>query len=347
MKIVLVAPIEEPVPPAKYGGTELVVSNLAEEMTSRGHEVYLLAAGDSKTTAHLVPLVPVSLRKKYSSSEIDTWRSTEKLLSISRVLREIKNLKPDVVFNHMGWRLVPFDEHIECPVYTTIHGPLTSPSEILTYQQYPGAKLISISDNQRLAMPKLNWVRTIYNGIETSLFHQQQSTDRSYFAFLGRTSPQKGLKEICQMILKTQHRLKIAAKVDNEDAQYYESEIKPLIDGQQIEFVGEIGPAEKTAFLHAAKGLLLWLNWEEPFGLVVAEAMACGTPVIVNRRGAMPELVRNGETGYLVNSLDEMQSHLDKVAAINPKTCQQYIQDNFSSQRMAQNYIDLAMKNGE
>lgn len=344
MRIVQVAPLEEPVPPVKYGGTELVAYNVIEEMVKRGHEVFLLGAGDSQTSAHLIPILPMSLRKAYPPEEIDRWREFLKIFHIATVLKVIRELKPDIVHNHYAWRLISFAEFIDCPMYTTVHGPISEIHEQYTYSFHRDANYISISDNQRKAMPDINWVKTIYNGIDTQLFDIGPAKDRSYFAFLGRTSPEKGLKEICQMIKKTKHKLKIAAKVDTVDLPYFNQEIKPLIDGQQIEFIGEIGPAEKNDFLGHAKGLLLWLNWEEPFGLVVTEAMACGTPVIVNPRGAMPEIVADGETGFLVQTLAEMQAKLDEVGQIDPRACRNRVNKYFSAEKMADEYLQLAGK---
>jgi glycosyltransferase involved in cell wall biosynthesis len=344
MRIAVIAPVEEPVPPLKYGGTELVVYNLCEELVKKGHEVYLLASGDSQTSAHLIPLVPISLRQTYSVSEIDKWRNPIKIIQLATVLKEIHQLQPDIVYNHQGWRFVPFIEFVNCPVYTTIHGPLNTDNEVYTYEHFPQTPIISISHNQRKAMPKLNWVKTIYNGIDVNRFSVGESKDRNYFAFLGRTSPEKGLKEVCQMIKQTRHSLKIAAKIDTVDIPYFDQEIKPLIDGHQIEFVGEIGPDDKAEFLKKAKGLLLWLNWEEPFGLVVVEAMASGTPVIVNKRGSMPEIVVNGKNGFLVNSLAEMQERLDQVNHISAQDCRSHVEKNFSTKKMAQGYLELAGK---
>ncbi len=341
MRIVQIAPLEEPVPPAKYGGTELVVYNLVEEMTRLGHEVYLLGTGDSKVSANLIPIVPQSLRKAYGPQEIDTWRNFLKFFHISTILKTIRELEPDIVHNHFAWRLIMFQEFIDCPMYTTVHGPISSIHERYGYSHHPHANYISISDNQRKAMPELNWVQTIYNGIDVQAF-SLGAKQREYFAFLGRTSPEKGLKEICHMIKKTSHRLKIAAKVDSVDQAYFNSEIKPLIDGTQIEFIGEVDHAGKVALLQGAKALLLWLNWEEPFGLVVPEANACGTPVIVNPRGSMPELITSGENGYLVTSLDEMQAHLDKVDQLDSHICRQVAETRFSATTMAKAYLKLA-----
>jgi glycosyltransferase involved in cell wall biosynthesis len=344
MRIVVIAPVEEPVPPLKYGGTELVVYNLCQELVHKGHEVYLLAAGDSQTSAHLVPLVPVSLRQAYSLDEIDKWRNPIKIIQLATVLKAVKNLQPDIAYNHQGWRFVPFIEFVDCPVYTTIHGPLNTSNEQFTYEHYPQVPIISISHNQRKAMPKLNWVKTIYNGIDVNRFTIGEAREREYFAFLGRTSPEKGLKEICQMIKKTSYKLKIAAKVDTVDLPYFNQEIKPFIDNKQIEFLGEIGTDEKAMFLSKAKGLLLWLNWEEPFGLVVVEAMASGTPVIVNKRGSMPEIILNDKTGFLVASLEEMKQRLSDVERLSAQDCRSHVEKHFSTKKMTQGYLELAGK---
>lgn len=344
MRIVQVAPLEEPVPPKKYGGTELVVYNLCEEMTRMGHEVYLLAAGDSRTSAKLVPIIPQSLRSGYSAKDIDVWRNFLKTYHISTVLSMIREINPDIVHNHYAWRLIQFQDFIECPMYTTVHGPITSIYEQFTYAHYPEANYISISNNQRLAMPKLNWIKTIYNGIDTHLYEVGQHSDRDAFLFLGRISPEKGVAEICEMIRQTTHRLIIAAKLDSVDRSYYEDRVRPLIDGKQISYVGEVGLKRKQALLKSAKALLLWLNWEEPFGLAVVEAMASGTPVIVNRRGSMPEIVVDGQTGFLVDSLAEMQDRLSKVHRLDPLVSRHRVERHFSATQMAKEYLTLAGK---
>jgi len=342
MRIVHIAPLEEPVPPKKYGGTELVIHNIVEEQVKRGHEVYLLAAGDSQTTATLIPIIPRSLRALYTPEEIDKWREFLKIYALREILVQIRKIQPDIIHNHYAWRLMQFAPFIEAPIFHTMHGPLESFKERYVYERNPSENFVSISNNQRKALPYLNWVRTVYNGIDMEQFALPKPKKTEYFAFLGRTSPQKGLKEIVQMIAKTSHKLKIAAKIDTDDIAYYEQEVKPFVDGKQIEYIGEIGPAEKAKFLAGAKGLLLWLNWEEPFGLVVAEAMAAGTPVIVNRRGSMPELIDSGKTGFLVNTVEEMQKALDTVDTIRAEDCRQHVQDNFSVEKMVTDYLDLA-----
>jgi glycosyltransferase involved in cell wall biosynthesis len=341
MRIVEIAAIEEKVPPQKYGGTELVVHNVTEGLVEAGHEVLLLASGDSETKAKLVPLLPKSIREMYGPEEIGEWRDYLKVAALADVLNHIQGIKPDIVHNHLNWRMLLFADLIDCPMISTMHGPLSSLRERETYRKHKNANYISISDNQRKAMPELNWVKTVYNGIDLDIFDFQEKKG-DYFAFLGRTSPEKGLEEICRMIRKSDHKLKIAAKVDSVDRAYFESHIKPYIDGDQIEFLGEVDHAGKNELLKNAKALLLWLNWEEPFGLVVPEANACGTPVIVNRRGSMQELVRDGVNGYLVDTLEEMEAKLDNVSDIIPAACREHTRVNFSKEKMVKDYVEVA-----
>jgi glycosyltransferase involved in cell wall biosynthesis len=342
MRIVEIAAIEEKVPPEKYGGTELVVHNVTEGLVQAGHEVYLLASGDSETSANLVPLVEKSLRRMYSPEEIEHWRDYMKVATIPDILKHIKEIKPDIVHNHLNWRLLLFADLIECPVISTMHGPLASLRERETYGKHKNSNYVSISDNQRKAMPELNWVKTVYNGIDVGAF-DLETEKGDYFAFLGRTSPEKGLEEICRMVResKQKHKLKIAAKVDTVDKAYFETHIRPYIDGDQIEFLDEVDHAGKNELLKNAKALLLWLNWEEPFGLVVPEANACGTPVIVNPRGSMPELVKDGVNGFLVNSLAEMEAKLDEVQAIDPVLCRLHAEQNYSKEKMVRDYEEV------
>ncbi len=345
MKIVQLVPWTEPVPPKKYGGTELVAYNLTEELVKQGHEVYLIASGDSTTSAHLIPIAEKSFRELYPREsypekqlkEIELYWKWRSAIAAAKI---IADLKPDLVHNHMSWRGVLFSPLYNAPVVTTMHGPVNVYQERQTFLDFPQGNYVSISDNQRKANPDLNWVKTVYNGIQTAKFEFGEGKG-SYFAFLGRTSPEKGLLEICEMIKKTKHKLKIAAKVDFVDGEYFETKIKPLIDGEQIEFLGEVDHAGKNALLKDAKALLSWLNWEEPFGLVVPEANVCGTPVIVNPRGAMPEIVEDGKTGFLINSLDEMQAKLEEVDTIDRAYCRQFVEKRFSVEKMVEDYTAL------
>jgi len=342
MRIVQIAAIGEAVPPEKYGGIELVVSNITEGMVAKGHEVYLLAAGDSHTSANLKPLIPQSLHKMHSGKDLKKWHSFYHLKAIADILDVIHELKPDVVHNHLTWQLIMFSRFIPCPMFTTVHGPIGAFYERTTYQSFPQSNYVSVSDSQRSALPELNWVKTIYNGIELDKYLFDKESQRDYFVFLGRMSPDKGISEIVQMIKKTNHRLKIAAKIDQVDQEYYESQVEPYIDGDQIEFLGEVDQHGKNELFRHAIALLQYLNWEEPFSLAAVESMACGVPVIVNPRGCMPELVVDGKTGCFFNTTDEMQQCLNKVLTIDRQTCREHVKTNFSAERMVDEYLALA-----
>ncbi len=342
MKIAVTVPLEETVPPTKYGGTELVVYNEIEKLVEMGHEVYLLGTGDSTTSGTLVPIIDKAIRNKYTDQEeLARWREYWKIASISKNLTHLDEIKPDVIHNHFAWRFLLFESNIKYPMFSTMHGPLTSIKEQETYREHSQHPFVSISNNQRKAMPDLHWERTVYNGLNMDQFPTTFDREREYFAFLGRTSPEKGLAELIHMIKKTDHKLKIAAKIDPVDEEYFATEIKPHVDGKQIEFIGEVDHAGKVELLSGAKALLLWLNWEEPFGLVITEAMACGAPVIVNSRGSMPELVTS-ETGFLVDSIAGMQEKLDAVDGIDPRACYQHVLKNFSAKKMTADYLSVA-----
>jgi glycosyltransferase involved in cell wall biosynthesis len=344
LRIVVLAPSEEPVPPRTYGGSELVAYNVTEELVRRGHEVYLIAAGTSKTTATLVPIAEKSFREIYANSSLKScpadYQALREYWNVKCCVEAtaiIRSLKPDVVHNHVDWVGVLLQSLMPCPMITTVH--------LLTQKQAmienPQGNYVSISNNQRKDLPTANWVATVYNGVDVSRF-EQGNGDGGYFAFLGRISPEKGIAEICRMIRSTNHRLKIAAKIDAMNMDYYLNEVKPLIDGEQIEYIGEVDFAGKNAFLKDAKALLLWLNWEEPFGLVVVEANACGTPVVVNRRGSMREVMQSGVNGYLVETVDEMKDKLDIIDLIDRSRCREHVESRFDVSQMVDGYEKIA-----
>ena len=338
MRIALITSLEQSVPPVKYGGTERVVAELADGLVERGHDVYLLASGDSKTKATLVPVIPRAIRTMYDNRTIDAWREYWKYEGIAQSLLKIKSIKPDIVHNHLAWRFILFEQSIPHLMVSTMHGPLAIERERKTYTDHADHAFVSISNNQRRTIPDLNWIATVYNGIEVERFTPSFEGTKDYFAFVGRTSPEKGLAEIVQLILKSPYRLKIAAKVDSVDEGYFKERVEPFVDGKKIEFLGEVGHEQKNELLQGAKALLLWLNWEEPFGLVVPEANACGTPVIVNKRGSMPELIEEGRTGFLVKTQKEMLNRLSEVQTLNRRACRERVEKHFSVTAMVDGY---------
>lgn len=340
MRILEIASFEEPVPPEKYGGIELVVSNVTEGLVDAGHDVYLLASGDSKTKAHLIPYMEKSMRKMHTSEELPFWRDFYNFYLVGQIIERINEIRPDVVHNHIGWRLLAFSHTLPCPMITTMHNPLSIRKHIEMYKRFPMANYVSISNSQRDPMPELHWVGTVYNGIDVDLFEMSKEK-KDYFAFLGRISPEKGIGEIVKMIKRTDYKLKIAAKIDQADQEYYEKEVKPYIDGEQIQFLGEVDHAGKNKVLKDAKASLTWLNRAEPFGLAYVESMACGTPVIINPIGSPPELIVNGKTGFLVNTIEEMRERMADVEMIDPAVCRQHVRDNFSVNKMTDGYIDI------
>lgn len=361
MRILHISPLEEQVPPIKYGGTELVVRNIIEAQVAAGHEVFLMASGDSQTSAQLIPLVEKALRVDYGTPEKKYLRDFYKIYKLGAVLKHVGEIKPDIVHNHMQWRLLQFAEVIKQPLVSTMHGPLTGEIERIVYQDMADQNYISISQNQRLAMPDLNWVGNVYNGLDLSVYPAAEklptADQRGYFAFLGRMSPEKGVAEICQLIKQTDFKLKIAAKIDVADLEYYETQVKPLIDGKQIEYIGEIDHAGKVELLSHAKALLLWQNWEEPFGMVFIESMACGAPVITNHRGSASEVVAAG-SGVVVDTLEQMLQAMKDIGgsteinsqlqgqslSLTPQSCRARVDQMFSKEIMAEKYVEIYKK---
>ncbi|MDD4819133.1 MAG: glycosyltransferase family 4 protein [Candidatus Colwellbacteria bacterium] len=343
MKIALIAPFEESVPPEKYGGTELVVYNLAEGLIDKGHDVFLLASGDSQTRAKIIPIFPRAIRKEEYASDTGV-RNAVKFVGISRILDELKKINIDIIHNHLGWRLLPFSNNIGKPVVTTLHGPLDVPYQQFVYGLFSDASYISISNSQREPFNKLNFVSTVYNGIDISLFDFNE-TPQDHLVFLGRMSPEKGPKLAIEIAKKAGKKLVMAAKVDAVDKDYFEKEIEPLIDGEQIQFIGEIGPEEKNGLLRNATALLAPIQWREPFGLFMAEAMACGTPVIVTDMGSARELVIDGKTGFVVrNDVNEFIEAVSKITEIKREVCRKHVENKFTLKIMVDKYEEAYKK---
>lgn len=338
MKIALLAPFEEPVPPEKYGGTELVVYNLAESLVGLGHTVYLLASGDSSTSAELIKIFPRALRKEKYAFESKN-RNDFGFIGVARALAHLRRIKADVVHNHFGWGFLPFENEQPSPCVTTLHGTLYDERQRYIHGLFFRHSFVSISYSQRKSFPKLNYIENVYNGINLDQF-EYSGKKGSYLAFLGRICTDKGIEPAIEIAKRLKMKLKIAAKIDIIDQPYFEKKVKRLIDGRQIEFLGEIGPEERKNFLKGAFVLLAPIQWEEPFGLFMAEAMASGTPVIVTDRGSAREVVKDGESGLIVkNDINEFVAAAAKIGRIKRKNCRQWVERNFTKEIMTENYL--------
>lgn len=344
LKIALIAPLEERVPPRKYGGTELVVANLADGLAELGHQVDLYAAGTSITKANLIPIIPKPIREVPRLIENIELRSGVKYISVSKVLKRLNEKKYDIVHNHMGIRMAIFADAVtRAPVVTTLHGPVTSPMFSEIYKHFPKLPYISISNSQRRPAKKLNYLATIYNGVKIERF-PFNPTPGKYLFFLGRMSPEKGPVQAIKIAKLAKLPLLMAAKIDPVDREFFEKEVKPAIDGRQIKYLGEVGENEKIRLLKNARALLATIMWEEPFGLFMIEAMACGTPVVAFRRGSVPEVIRDKKTGFIVKSIPAAAKAVKQIDKIKRIDCRRHVEKNFTAQIMTQNYLKAYQK---
>ena len=330
MKIAQIAPLYESVPPQLYGGTERVVSTLTEGLAQKGHEVTLFASNDSKTSAKLVPICPKGLRlSKVNDPHADH------LLQLSMVYDRADDF--DLIHSHVDYFTFPFAAKSATPTVTTLHGRLDMPEIQGIHRYYQSQPLISISRSQRTPLSFANWVGTVYHGLllERYRFHPEPG---EYLAFLGRISPEKGPDIAIQIARKTGIPLKIAAKVAEQDKDYFEKVIKPMIDAPLIEFIGEINDREKNVFLGEAMALLFPIDWPEPFGLVMIESLACGTPVITRPRGSAAELMVQGVTGFIHSEIEQLIEGVGAISRISRKTCRKYVETHFSAARMVREY---------
>lgn len=337
----MVAPFEESVPPAKYGGTEVVVYNLVTELVRLGHDVTLFATGDSAVPCRVVPIFPTSLRTLPPFNTDLKSREAAKFLGIGKVIEILEEGQFDIVHNHIGWRLLLFANLLKQPIVTTLHSPLSLSYPKVGLTARRDFQFVSISNNQRNDMPDLHYVATVYNGIDLSLYPFEKNTG-TYLCFLGRISAEKGVREAIDVAQAAHMPLKLACKIDAKD-EYYQS-IQPMIDGSQIALVGEIGIAEKARLLAGAYALLAPIQWEEPFGLNVVEAMACGTPVLGFSRGSFPELIDHGKNGFLSNSVEEMSDQIPKVSSIDRALCRKSVEERFTKETMADEYLEVYKK---
>ena len=330
MRIAQLAPLYERVPPELYGGTERVISVLTEELVRRGHEVTLFASGDSETSARLVPVVPRGLRLAGVRDPMPAA-----LLALGLAYDRAADF--DVIHSHLDYPTLPFAHRSPTPSVITCHGRLDLLHTHAIFEAFRDAHLVSISDNQRRLLPHWHWAGTVYNGIDLAnfTFHPRPG---DYLAFLGRIAPEKGIEDAITVATLAGMPLKIAAKVDPADAAYYRDVIRPLLDHPLVEYVGEVNEREKDAFLGGAHALLFPIRWPEPFGMVMVEAMATGTPVIAGRFGSVPEVVTDGVTGFIGDSLEEMVLAIRRLDELDRAACRAAVESRFSAQAMADGY---------
>ena len=332
MRIAQVAPLYESVPPRFYGGTERVVSWLTEKLVSLGHEVTLFASGDSVTTAHLVPGCAKALR--LDSDCVDPL--AHHMLMIEKVYELAGDF--DLIHFHVDYLHFLRSRRERIPSLTTLHGRLDLPDLVPLYREFREMPLVSISAAQRTPLPWVNWIGTVHHGMPADLL-TPCATKGEYLAFLGRISPEKGLDQAIEIAIRSDMPLKIAAKVDHADREYFNHIIKPLLDHPLIDYIGEIGESEKGDFLGNAAALLFPIMWPEPFGLVMIEAMACGTPTIAYPAGSVPEIIADETCGFPVNGIEEAACAVKRIGEIDRKACREYFELNFTDEQMAQEYL--------
>ena len=336
MKIAQVAPLYESVPPKLYGGTERVVYYLTEELVRQGHEVTLFASGDSRTSAKLVSGCEKALRLTKTCRDPLAYHT----VLMDKVLSSADEF--DILHFHTDYSHFPATRNLQLPTVTTLHGRLDLPDLVPLYDQFGQVPLISISQSQRQFLGHVNWVGNVYHGLPMHL-HQPKpiSCQRDYLAFLGRISPEKRPDRAIRIAVEAGVKLKIAAKIDDVDRNYFESEIKQLLDSPGVEFLGEIDEVQKTDFLANALAYLFPIDWPEPFGLTMIEAMACGTPTIAFNCGSVPEIIEDGVTGFVVKSEQEALTALDKVRKLSRSRCRATFERRFSACRMARDYVNI------
>lgn len=334
MRIAQVAPLYESVPPKLYGGTERVVSYLTEELVAQGHDVTLFASGDSRTSARLISPCPRALRLDKSVKD----QLAHHLVMLEDVFRRTDEF--DVMHFHVDYLHYPLSRRARQPQLTTLHGRLDLADLLPLYSEFAEMPLVSISDAQREPLPDARWLGTVHHGLPLDLHAPREAPGR-YLAFLGRISPEKRVDRAIEIARQVGMPLRIAAKVDRADRAYFTREIRPLLDASFVEYLGEIGEAEKTEFLGNAYALLFPIDWREPFGLVMIEALACGTPVIAWRHGSVSEVLEDGVTGFLVEELEDAVAAVSRVASLSRRRCRSVFEERFSARRMAQDYLAI------
>jgi glycosyltransferase involved in cell wall biosynthesis len=336
MKIAQISPLAESVPPQKYGGTERIVSYLTEELVRQGHDVTLYASGDSITSARLAPTIPRALRLDPSVRDPAAYL----VMQLEQVRRHAHEF--DVLHFHWDYLHFPLMRALGLSnAVTTMHGRLDLPEHAALFDTFNDQALVSISDQQRLPLPQCNWVGTVYHGLPRSVCHFEPRPRGNYLAFLGRISPEKRVDRAIEIAGRAGLRLKIAAKVDAADQKYFHETIEPLLAQPHVEFVGEIGEHQKCEFLGQARALLFPIDWPEPFGLVMIEAMSCGTPCVGWRAGSVPEIITEGRNGFIVDSIDGAVEAVQQALHLDRHAVRAAFQQRFSAERMTRDYVDI------
>jgi glycosyltransferase involved in cell wall biosynthesis len=334
MKIAQVAPLCESVPPQLYGGTERVVAFLSDALVGRGHEVTLFASGDSRTRARLVAARPVALRLEGNMLSSTTAHT----LLVEKVAQHDGQF--DAVHFHIPDVHLPVARRMASPHLTTMHGRLDVPELTTLFAEFEDAPLVSISNAQRRPLRNATWLGTVYHGLPADLLTFRRDRG-SYFAFLGRISPEKRVDRAIAIATACRTPLRIAAKVDSVDQAYFDTAITPLLNNPLVEFIGEIGDSDKNDFLGGAAALLFPIDWPEPFGLVMIEALACGVPIVAFRCGSVPEVIDHGVSGYVVDSIDAAIEAAARIDRIDRRACRAVFEKRFTAERMALGYERL------
>ena len=338
LRIAQISPLIESVPPKKYGGTERVVYYLTEGLVERGHEVTLFASGDSVTSARLVAPVKQSLRlgKKVHSTII------MHMLMLAKVYEEMSG-EFDIIHSHLEFLTLPFAARVSTPTVLTMHGRLDVPDYVDILKRYANQQYVSISDSQRAPAPGINWAGTVYHGYPENLF-EFNPDPQDYFLFLGRFSEEKRPDEAIRLAKACKIHLKLAAKIDPADKLYFKNKIEPLLDSPYIEYIGEVDDTRKHELLRNARALLNPIDWPEPFGLVMIEALACGTPVIVRRCGSSPEVIINGVSGFVCDSQLDFIRAIRNIDEVSRAACRSEFEQRFTLGHMVENYEALYRK---
>lgn len=333
MRIAQIAPLQVAVPPRNYGGTERVIASLVEALVQLGHDVTLFATGDSQTSAELVPYVPEAFNFD-PSVEVEAYH----LAMLADIYHQAERF--DVIHSHLDYLALPFSRWTTVPTVHTMHGRLDLPHQQAVFPAYRDCNYVSISKKQQSFLPQLNWVGTVYHSVDVGSFPFKE-TPGEYLAFIGRISPEKGPEHAIAIAKAAGIPLKIAAKVDEKDREYHERVVEPLLDDPLIEFLGAVDEERKRELLINSRALILPLEWDEPFGMVFIEALACGVPILTRPRGSVPEILRDGVTGYACRSNEELVEAAKRVDRVSRAGCREYAERHFDIHRLALEYVNI------